>query len=102
MPADGSAPSTPFITSPKGDDTPRYLPDGGVAFLSSRDGATQVYVADGSGANVRAVTHQAAGAQGPLVVSLNGRMVAYVVDLEAMAARARAAARRLRGRSLVP
>ncbi|MBC7674131.1 MAG: S9 family peptidase [Polaromonas sp.] len=81
VPADGSAPPTPFITSPKGDDTPRYLPDGGVAFLSSRDGATQVYVADGSGANVRAVTHQAAGAQGPLVVSPNGRMVAYVVDV---------------------
>ena len=81
VPADGSAPPTPFITSPRGDDTPRYLPDGGVAFLSSRDGATQVYVADGSGANVRAVTHQAAGAQGPLVVSPNGRMVAYVVDV---------------------
>ena len=81
VPSDGSAPPAPFVASPKSDDTPRYLPNGGVAFMSSRDGAAQVYVADANGANVRAVTHQSAGAQGPLVISPDGRMVAYVVDV---------------------
>lgn len=81
VPADGSAPPAPFIASPKGDDTPRFLPNGDVAFLSSRDGATQVYVAYANGANVRAVTNQSAGAQGPLVVSPDGRMVAYIADV---------------------
>ena len=81
VPSDGSASPAPFITSPKSDDTPRYLPNGGVAFMSSRDGAAQVYVADATGANARAATHQSAGAQGPLVISPDGRMVAYVVDV---------------------
>ena len=81
VPADGSAEPRPFIESPKSDDTPRFLPDGRVAFMSARDGAPQVYVADASGGGARAVTHVPAGAQGPLVVSPNGRLVAYVSDV---------------------
>ncbi len=82
VPADGSAPASAFIASPKGDDTPRFLPDGRVAFMSSRDGAPQVYVANADGSNVKAITKLAAGAQGPLVVSPDGRMVAFVSDVQ--------------------
>lgn len=81
VPADGSAEPRPFIESPKSDDTPRFLPDGRVAFMSARNGAPQVYVADASGGGARAVTHLPAGAQGPLVVSPDGRLVAYVSDV---------------------
>jgi dipeptidyl aminopeptidase/acylaminoacyl peptidase len=79
--ADGSAPPKPFIESPKSDDSPRFLPSGRVAFISSRDGAPQVYVADAMGANAKAITHLSAGAQGPLVVSPDGKAVAFVSDV---------------------
>ena len=79
--SDASAMATPFITSPKSDDTPRFLPDGRVAFLSSRDGATQVYVANSDGSAPRQVTRLSAGAQGPLVVSPDGKLVAFVSDV---------------------
>ena len=79
--ADGSAPPTPFIAGPKGDDTPRFLSSGRVAFISTRDGAPQVYVADADGTNVKAITHLSAGAQGPLVVSPDGKTVAFVSDV---------------------
>ena len=79
--ADGSAPPTPFIAGPKGDDTPRFLSSGRVAFISTRDGAPQVYVADADGSKIRAVTHLSAGAQGPLVVSPDGKTVAFVSDV---------------------
>jgi dipeptidyl aminopeptidase/acylaminoacyl peptidase len=81
VPSDGSAAPQAFLTSPKGDDTPRFLHDGRVAFFSSRDGTPQVYVASAGGSNAKPVTHLAAGAQGPLVVSPDGRMVAYVSDV---------------------
>jgi len=81
VPADGSAAPTPFIESPKGDDTPRFLSSGRVAFISTRDGAPQVYVADADGSKIRAVTHLSAGAQGPLVVSPDGKTVAFVSDV---------------------
>ena len=79
--SDGSSAPRAFIASPKGDDTPRFLRDGRVAFFSSRDGATQVYVADAEGGGAKAITHLAAGTQGPLVVSPDGRLVAYVSDV---------------------
>ncbi|CAN5899079.1 hypothetical protein BH11GEM2_BH11GEM2_23190 [soil metagenome] len=81
VPADGSAAPRSFIDGPKGDDTPRFLPDGRVAFMSSRDGAPQVYLADAAGNGVKAITHLAAGAQGPLIISRDGRLVAYVSDV---------------------
>ena len=80
LPADGSAPPQPFIESPKGDDSPRFLPSGRVLFSSTRDGAPQLYVADADGKNARAITKLSAGVQPPFVVSADGRMVAFVSD----------------------
>ena len=79
--ADGSVAPAPFIASPKGDDSPRFLADGRVAFISTREGAPQVYVADAGGTNIRAVTHLSAGVQPPLVISPDGKMVAFVSDV---------------------
>jgi dipeptidyl aminopeptidase/acylaminoacyl peptidase len=81
VPADGSSPPRAWIESPKSDDTPRFLPGGRVVFISARDGSSQVYLADGTGQGVRAITKAGAGVQGPLVVSRDGRSVAYVVDV---------------------
>ena len=80
VPADGSATPQPFIESPKGDDSPRFLSNGHVAFISTRDGAPQIYVADGDGKNARAVTKVSAGVQPPMIVSADGRRVAFVSD----------------------
>ena len=79
--ADGSAAPKPFIESPKSDNSPRFLSNGRVAFISTRDGAPQVYVADADGMNAKAVTHLSAGVQPPLVVSPDGKMVAFVSDV---------------------
>ena len=81
VPADGSAPPRAWIDSPKSDDTPRFLADGRVVFISTRDGTPQVYLADSAGKNVRALTKVGAGVQPPLVVSRDGRTVAYVTDV---------------------
>jgi dipeptidyl aminopeptidase/acylaminoacyl peptidase len=81
VPADRSAPPSPLITSPKSDDSPRFLPHGRIAFISARHGTPQVYTADAGGRNPRAITHLSAGVQAPLVVSPDGKMVAYVSDV---------------------
>lgn len=80
VPADGSRPPRPLIQSPKSDDSPRFLPDGRITFISARSGTPQVYTADANGRNVKAITHLSAGVQPPLVVSPDGKMVAYVSD----------------------
>jgi dipeptidyl aminopeptidase/acylaminoacyl peptidase len=80
VPADGSAPAAMLIGGPKSENTARFLPDGHIAFLSSRDGEMQVYVADADGQNARAVTALSGGVQPPLVVSPDGKMVAFVSD----------------------
>ena len=50
VPADGSAPPSLFIGGEKSENTARWSADGKrVAFISTRDGAPQVYVADGEG-----------------------------------------------------
>src|SRR6185436_10767848 len=74
--ADGSARPRPLIAGPGGDDTPRFLADGRIAFISARSGTPQVYLADASGRHVRAVTRLSGGVQPPLVVSADGRRVA--------------------------
>jgi len=81
VPADGSAPPRPFIEGPKTDGSPRFLSDGRVVFVSTRDGVPQLYVADGEGRNPRAITTLGAGVQEPVVVSPDGRMVAFVSDV---------------------
>jgi dipeptidyl aminopeptidase/acylaminoacyl peptidase len=81
VPSDGSAPPRPFIEGPTGDDSPRFLSDGRIVFVSRRDGAPQLYVADGDGGNARAITKLGAGVQPPIVVSPDGRTVAFVSDV---------------------
>jgi len=78
--ADGSSRPRPLIAGPGSDDTPRFLGDGRIAFISARSGTPQVYLADASGRHVRAVTRLSGGVQPPLVVSADGRRVAYVSD----------------------
>src|SRR6478735_1572505 len=50
VPADGSGPAKELIAGNKSDNTPRFSPDGGsIAFISTRDGTPQVFVADAKG-----------------------------------------------------
>jgi len=82
VPADGSAGPKELIGSDAADNTPRYSPDGKrIAFISSRDGAPQVYVADASGGGVRKVTNLSMGVQPPLVFSGDGNHVSFVSDV---------------------
>ena len=81
VPADGSAVPRAFIAGDKSENTPRWLPDGRLAFISTRDGEPQVYVADAGGANIRRITNVSGGVQPPLVVSPDGTMVAFVADV---------------------
>ncbi len=79
--SDGSGRPQPLIAGPGSDDTPRFLADGRIAFISARSGTPQVYLADASGGHVRAVTRLSGGVQPPLVISSDGRRVAYVSDV---------------------
>ena len=82
VPADGSGPATPFIESPRSDNSARFLPDGKhLVFISSRGGAPQVYEADADGKNARVVTSLSGGVQPPLIVAPDGRSVAFVSDV---------------------
>ena len=81
VPADGSSAPAPFIEGPNGDDSPRFLRSGRVVFISTRDGAPQVYLAGAGGRNASAITHVSAGVQPPLVVSPDGKLVAFVSDV---------------------
>ena len=82
VPADGSGAPTPLIAGERSESTPRWSPDGRlIAFLSNRDGATQIYVADPAGGNIRKVTSLHAGAQAPVVWSGDGSKLAFVSDV---------------------
>lgn len=82
VPADGSGESKPLIHGDKNESTPRWSPDGKrIAFLSNRDGATQIYVADADGDDVEKVTSLHAGAQSPFVWSPDGSKIAFVSDV---------------------
>jgi Tol biopolymer transport system component len=82
VPADGSGPAKELIAGNKTDNTPRFSPDGrSIAFISSRDGAPQVYVSDPKGGNVRRVTNLSVGVQPPLVFSPDGSRIAVVSDV---------------------
>ena len=71
-----------LIGGDKSESTPRFSRDGKrVAFISTRDGAPQVYVADADGGEVRKVTDLAMGVQPPLVISSDGSRVAFVSDV---------------------
>jgi dipeptidyl aminopeptidase/acylaminoacyl peptidase len=81
VPSDGGAASE-LIAGDKTENTPRVSPDGGrLAFISTRDGAAQVYVAAADGSDVRRITDLAMGVQPPLVFSPDGSKVAFVSDV---------------------
>jgi dipeptidyl aminopeptidase/acylaminoacyl peptidase len=80
--ADGGSAAREIVVGDKSDTTPRFLPHGRrIAFISSRDGAPQVFVADAGGGNVRRITNLTAGVQPPLVVSPDGSRLAFVSDV---------------------
>lgn len=80
--SDGSSTPKALIASDKSESTPRPSPDGKrVAFISNRDGAPQVYVADANGGNAKKLTDVPMGAQPPLVFSRDGSKVAFVSDV---------------------
>src|SRR5437879_737501 len=82
VPADGSAPSKELIGGDKTENSPRFTPDGRhIAFISNRDGAAQVYLANAGGGGVKQVTKVSGGVQSPLVVSPDGKKVAFVSDV---------------------
>jgi dipeptidyl aminopeptidase/acylaminoacyl peptidase len=82
VPADGSSAPKELIGGSKADNTPRLSRDGrSLAFISTRDGAPQVYVADAKGGNIRRMTNLAMGVQPPLVFSPDGSRLAVVSDV---------------------
>src|SRR6516164_8059776 len=83
--ADGSATPKLLVGGEKAENTPRWSPDGKhLAFISTRDGASQVYVADADGTHVRQVTKVDGGVQPPLVFAPDGAMLAFVADVKMM------------------
>ena len=82
VPADGSSQAKSLIDGDKNESTPRWSPDGKrIAFLANRDGATQIYIADADGGDVKKVTSLHAGAQPPFVWSPDGTRIAFVSDV---------------------
>jgi dipeptidyl aminopeptidase/acylaminoacyl peptidase len=80
---DGSSAPKLLIGGEKSENTPRWAPDGKrLAFISTRDGDPNIYVADADGGNVRAVTKVDGGVQPPLVFSPDGSTLAFVADVK--------------------
>lgn len=70
-----------FITSDKNDDTPRWSADGTrIAFLSTRSGAPQIFVANGDGSNPRKVTDVPEGVS-DFIWSPDGKSFAFITDV---------------------
>jgi dipeptidyl aminopeptidase/acylaminoacyl peptidase len=83
VPADGSAAPKLLIGGDKSENTPRWDPDGShVAFISTRDGDAQIYIANADGSNVRQFTKMKGGVQPPMVVSPDRSMIAFVADVK--------------------
>ena len=82
VPADGSAPPKLLVGGDKMENTPRWSPDGKqIAFISTRAGEAQVFLAAADGGDVRQVTRLSGGAQPPLVFSPDGSTLAFVSDV---------------------
>jgi dipeptidyl aminopeptidase/acylaminoacyl peptidase len=80
--ADGSARAHLFVGGEKSETTPKWSPDGKhLAFISTRDGDPEVYLADADGSNITRVTNLAMGVQPPLVFAPDGSLVAFVSDV---------------------
>jgi dipeptidyl aminopeptidase/acylaminoacyl peptidase len=79
---DGSGQPKGLIGGEKSESTPRYAAGGKrLAFISTRDGAPQVYVADPTGSGITKVTDLSMGVQPPLVISADGTRLAFVSDV---------------------
>lgn len=81
VPADGAAAPKLLIGGEKGESSPRFLPDGRLAFISTRDGAPQIYVANADGSDAKPLTKLAAGAQTPYLFSADGKRLVFVSDV---------------------
>ncbi len=82
VPADGSGQPKLLVGGDKSENSPRFLPDGKrIAFISTRDGAPQIYVANADGTGIRQATSLAAGAQTPYVFSPDGAKLVFVSDV---------------------
>jgi Tol biopolymer transport system component len=99
VPADGSSAARLLVGGEQSENTPRWSPDGKhLAFISTRGGSAQLYVANADGGNVQQITRLAAGVQPPVVFSPDGASLAFVSDVspactdEACNAREQAAA----------
>jgi dipeptidyl aminopeptidase/acylaminoacyl peptidase len=82
VPADGSAPPRLLVGGDKTENTPRWIADGHLAFTSNRDGEMQIYVAGADGQNIRQATRVSVGVQPPMVVSPDGKTIAFVSDVK--------------------
>jgi dipeptidyl aminopeptidase/acylaminoacyl peptidase len=84
-----------LIASDKNDDTPRWSRDGSrIAFLSTRDGAPQIYVAGADGSNPRKVTDAPAGVS-EFIWSPDGKLFAFVTEVYPDCGSLKCVARRL-------
>jgi dipeptidyl aminopeptidase/acylaminoacyl peptidase len=83
VPADGSAPPRLLIGGDKTENNPRWDPDGShIAFMSTRDGEMQIYIADADGSHVRQFTKMAGGVQPPMVIAPDRSAIAFVADVK--------------------
>lgn len=83
VPADGSATPRLLIGGDGSENTPRWDPDGShLAFLSTRAGGPQIFIANTDGSNIRQFTTLAGGVQPPLAVSPDRTMIAFVADVK--------------------
>ena len=80
VPTSGGSPQQ-LITSDKNDFSPRWSADGKwIAFLSTREGAPQIYVAGADGSNPRKITSVPEGVS-EFIWSPNGKMFAFTTDV---------------------
>jgi dipeptidyl aminopeptidase/acylaminoacyl peptidase len=82
VPSNGASSSKLLIGGESSELTPTYAPDGKrLAFISTRAGAPQVFLAAADGSSPKQITTLAMGVQAPLVFSPDGLRVAFVSDV---------------------